>query len=234
MGLGLLGRKVGMTQVYDDQGNMLPVTVIEAGPCVILQLRTKERDGYEGVQLGFADKPRRLATRAERGHVASLNGKRVKEQAARGVTTPKAECEPQRFVREFRVDGAMPDVKVGDKLTVALFSDVAAVDVVGTTKGRGTAGVMKRYGFGGLRASHGVQRKHRAAGSIAGHATNRGFCGRIKKGKRMMGRYGNERSTMRNLRLVRVDEATNCLLVRGAVPGPNGGYVLIRQTNKLG
>lgn len=119
-------------------------------------------------------------------------------------------------------------------MTAKVFEGVERVDVIGKTKGRGTAGVMKRYGFGGLRASHGVQRKHRAAGSIAGHATNRGFCGRIKKGKRMAGRYGNERSTMRNLKVVRIDEENNCLLVRGAVPGPNGGYLVIRNTNKMG
>lgn len=234
MSVGLLGRKVGMTQVYNDQGEILPVTVLEVGPCVVLQVKTKDRDGYEAVQLGFSDKPRRLASRAERGHVAALGGKRVKAAVAAGNALPKAESEPQRFVREFRTDGESVDLAVGQKLTVKVFEEIARVDVIGKTKGRGTAGVMKRHNFHGLRASHGVQRKHRAAGGIAGHATNRGFCGRIKKGKKMAGRYGNERSTMRNLDVVRIDEATNSLLVRGAVPGPNGGFVVIRQTNKKG
>jgi len=234
MAVGLLGRKVGMTQVYNDQGEILPVTVLEVGPCVVLQLKTKDRDGYEAVQVGFGDKPRRLASRAERGHVAAIGGARAKALAAAGKSVPKAEAEPQRFIREFRTDGEQVELEVGQKLTVKVFEGVERVDVIGKTKGRGTAGVMKRYGFGGLRASHGVQRKHRAAGSIAGHATNRGFCGRIKKGKRMAGRYGNERSTMRNLKVVRIDEENNCLLVRGAVPGPNGGYLVIRNTNKMG
>lgn len=234
MGVGLLGRKMGMTQIYDDQGVLQPVTVIQAGPCVVLQLRTIERDGYEAVQLGFEDKPRRLANRAERGHVAQISSKRAKLRAASGVAAPpKPDCEPQRYIREFRVDGEKVELAVGQKLTVQLFAEISHVDVIGTTKGRGTAGVMKRHNFHGLRASHGVQRHHRAPGSIGGHSTNRGFCGRIKKGKRMAGRYGNERATVRNLKVVRVDEANNCLLVLGAVPGPNSGFVMIRQTNKM-
>jgi large subunit ribosomal protein L3 len=235
MPVGLLGRKIGMTQVYDDQGVIQPVTVIQAGPCVVLQQRTLERDGYEAIQLGFEDKPRRLATRAERGHVAQIGSKRAKRRAAAGVAAaPKPDCEPQRYVREFRVDGETVDCQVGQRLTVDLFTEITHVDVIGTSKGRGTAGVMKRYNFGGLCASHGVQRHHRAPGGIGGHATNRGFCGRIKKGKRMAGRYGNERVTIRNLKIVRIDVETNCLLVRGAIPGPKSGYVIIRKTNKLG
>jgi large subunit ribosomal protein L3 len=224
-----------MTQVYDDRGVIQPVTVIEAGPCVVLQRRTLERDGYEAIQLGFLDKPRRLATRAERGHVAQIGSKRAKRRSAGGAELPpKPDCEPQRYIREFRTDGEQVDLQVGQRLTVTHFAEIPRVDVIGLTKGRGTAGVMKRYNFGGLCASHGVQRHHRAPGGIGGHATNRGFCGRIKKGKRMAGRYGNERVTIRNLAIVRVDEETNCLLVRGAIPGPKGGYVMIRKTNKLG
>lgn len=235
MPVGLLGKKVGMTQVYGDQGQLLPVTVIQAGPCVVLQLRTKDRDGYEAVQLGFEDKPRRLANRAERGHVAPLSSKRAKARAAAGIQAPaKADCEPQRYVREFRTDGEESGVAVGQKLTVDVFSEIKRVDVIGTIKGRGTTGVMKRWNFGGLCASHGVQRSHRSAGSVAAHSTNRGFSGKIKKGKRMAGRYGNTRSTIRNLEVVRVDAENNVLLVRGAVPGPNGGYVMVRKTNKLG
>ncbi|HVV99685.1 MAG TPA: 50S ribosomal protein L3 [Planctomycetaceae bacterium] len=235
MPVGLLGRKIGMTQVYDDQGNLQPVTVIQAGPCTVLQVRTPDRDGYEAVQLGFEDKPRRLATRSERGHVAAIGSKRAKRRAAGGIAAAaKPDCEPQRYVREFRTDGENSELQVGNKLTVQLFSEVSHVDVIGTTKGRGFAGVMKRHNFHGLRASHGVQRHHRAPGGIGGHATNRGFCGRIKKGKRMAGRYGGTQATIRNLKVVKLDEANNCMLVLGAIPGPNGGFVMIRQTNKLG
>jgi len=235
MPVGLLGRKVGMTQVYSADGKLLPVTVIEAGPCVVLQLRTMERDGYQAVQLGFLDKPRRLATKAERGHVADIGSKRSKSRSAAGAALlAKAECEPKRYVREFRTDGEEIGHSVGQSLTVEVFNEIPRVDVIGTIKGRGTAGVMKQHGFGGLCASHGVQRSHRSGGSTAAHSTNRGFSGKIKKGKKMAGRYGNSRSTMRNLDVVRVDLENNVLLVRGAVPGANGSYVMIRKTNKLG
>lgn len=228
MTLGLLGRKVGMTQVYNATGDAIPVTVIQAGPCHVLQVKTKERDGYEAVQLGFLDKPRRLASRSDRGHVAKLDSKRQRSRAAAGVAPLlKADCEPQRFVCEFRspVDG----IEVGQTLAVGLFDGVASVDVVGTTKGRGTAGLMKRHNFAGQRASHGVKKVHRHAGSTGCNT----FPHRVFKGRRMMGRYGAERCTARNLRLVRVDAENNLLLVWGAVPGPNGGYVIIRQTNRL-
>lgn len=235
MPVGLLGKKVGMTQVYDGRGRLLPVTVIQAGPCVVLQLRTKDRDQYEAVQLGFEDKPRRLANRAERGHVAQLGSKRSKARQAAGVALlPKPDCEPQRYVREFRTDGEEHGLMIGQRLTVELFNEIKNVDVVGTTKGRGFSGVMKRHNFHGLCASHGVQRSHRSAGSVAAHSTNRGFSGKIKKGKRMAGQYGNVRSTIRNLEVVRVDLENNVLLVRGAIPGANGGYVMVRKTNKLG
>lgn len=235
MPVGLLGRKIGMTQVYDADGKMLPVTVIKAGPCVVLQIRTKDRDGYEAVQIGFEDKPRRLASRAERGHVADIGSKRAKARSGAGVTLlEKAGCEPQRYVREFRLDGEKVDHTVGQKLTVELFNDIKRVDVIGTIKGRGFAGVMKQHGFGGMCASHGVQRSHRAPGSVAAHSTNRGFSGKIKKGKRMSGRWGNSQATIRNLDVVRIDAENNVLLVRGAIPGANGGYVMIRRTNKLG
>lgn len=235
MPVGLLGRKVGMTQVYDADGKLVPVTVIQAGPCTVLQVRTMDRDGYEAVQLGFEDKPRRLASRAERGHVADIGGKRAKSRAAAGVAAvAKAGCEPQRYVREFRTDGENSEHAVGQKLTVEAFSEIKRVDVIGTIKGRGFAGVMKQHGFGGMCASHGVQRSHRAPGSVGGHGTNRGFSGKIRKGKRMSGRWGNSRSTIRNLDVIRVDVENNMLLVKGAVPGANGGYVMVRKTNKLG
>jgi large subunit ribosomal protein L3 len=228
MAIGLLGRKVGMTQIFDENGNAVPVTVIEAGPCHVLQLRTVERDGYEAVQLGYRDKPRRLASRSQRGHVAKLDSKRAKARAKAGLEPlAKAGCEPQRFVREFR--GTTEGLSVGQTLDVTQFAEVKRVDIVGTTKGRGTTGVMVRHNFHGQRASHGVKKVHRHAGSIGQSQ----FPGHVPKGRRMAGQYGNARSTMRNVRVVRVDAENNLLLIHGAVPGPNGGYVMIKQTNKL-
>jgi large subunit ribosomal protein L3 len=228
MAIGLLGRKVGMTQVFDESGNTVPVTVIEAGPCRVLQLRTMERDGYEAVQLGYLDKPRRLASRSERGHVAKLDSKAAKKRSKAGVETlAKADCEPQRFIREFL--GSIEGLSVGQVLAVDLFANVKRVDVTGTSKGRGTAGVMVRHNFQGQRASHGVKKVHRHAGSIGQSQ----FPGHVPKGRRMAGQHGNQRRTSRNLGVVRVDAENNLLLVCGAIPGPNGGYVMIRQTNKM-
>lgn len=228
MALGLLGRKVGMTQIFDDGGNVVPVTVIEAGPCHVLQLRTVDRDGYDAVQLGFLDKPRRLANRSTRGQVARLDSKRSKARSKAGVELiARADCEPKRFVREFR--GAAEGVAVGQVIDVKLFESVKALDVTGTSKGRGTAGVMVRHNMAGQRASHGVKKVHRLPGSIGQSQ----FPGHVPKGRRMAGRHGNARRTQRNLKLVRVDAENNLLLVQGAVPGPNGGFVIIRETNKL-
>ncbi len=235
MAMGLLGLKVGMTQVYDDAGKLAPVTVLQVGPCPVLLIRDQQRDGYDAVQIGFLDKARRKATRGERGHVsAELESNRRRTRAAAGVLLPpKADCEPQRYIREFRLDSPA-QAKVGQILSaVEVFKDMPAVDVVGTSKGRGTAGVMKRHGFKGLPASHGVKRHHRAPGSVGSHASNRGS-GRPKKGKRMAGRYGATRVTARNLRVIRIDGDHNLLLVKGAVPGPNGGLVMVRPTNKKG
>ena len=234
MPLGLLGYKVGMTQVYDEKGQIAPVTVLQLGPCPVLQVRSQERDGYDAVQLGFQDKARRQATRAERGHVSEdLESKRRKARRAAGVQLPpKANTEPQKHVREFRLEQPAADVAVGTTLTVgALFGEVQAVDVIGTTKGRGMTGVIKRHNFGGLRHSHGVKKGSRQRGSISSNASNRGS-GRPKKGIRMAGRYGNERVTVRNLDVVRVDGGNHLLLVRGAVPGFNGALVMVRPTNK--
>lgn len=222
-----------MTQVCDAAGTVMAVTVIEAGPCVVLQVKTPERDGYSAVQLGFGAKPRRLANRAERGRAAELGSKRSKKREAAGVTlAPRPDCEPPRFIREFRTDASDAAVEVGQQLTVEGLAEVTHVDIVGHNKGRGFAGVMKQHNFGGLRASHGVQRHHRAGGSIAAHATNRGWCGRIKKGKRMSGRWGNEQVTVRDLRVVRVDTENNLVLVHGSVPGPNGAYLTLCRTTK--
>jgi len=235
MAMGLLGRKVGMTQVYNDKGELASVTVLQVGPCPVLLVRDQQRDGYDAVQLGYQDKPRRQATRPERGHVsAGLEPKRRRARAAAGIALPpKADTEPQRFIREFRLE-APTDTKVGTVLTVGqVFNSVAAVDVIGTSKGRGTAGPMKRHNFAGLPASHGVKKHHRAPGSVGSHASNRGS-GRPKRGKRMAGQHGAARHTSRNLRLVRIDADNNLLLVRGAVPGPSGGYVMVRPTKKKG
>lgn len=233
MGVGLLGRKVGMTQIYAEDGSAVPVTAIEAGPCTVLQVRSLERDGYSAVQLGFGEKPRRLADRAERGHVAAISSKRSKNRQAAGIeAVAKAGCEPPRYIREFRLGKDETAPEVGQKLTLAEMAEVGYVDVIGLIKGRGTAGVMKQHNFHGLRASHGVQRHHRAGGSIGAHSTDRGHSGKIKKGKRMAGRWGNERVTIRNLKVVKVDTENNVILVHGAVPGPNGGYVMLRQARK--
>jgi large subunit ribosomal protein L3 len=229
MALGLLGRKVGMTQIFDPTGEVIPVTVIQAGPCHVLQIKTEGQDGYEAVQLGYLDKPRRLATRSSRGHVARLDSKTQKRRAAAGLQSiAKADCEPKRFIREFRVksDG----YQIGQELKVDIFEKIKAVDIIGTSKGRGTAGVMKRHNFRGQRASHGVKKVHRHAGSIGCNTDPH----HVFKGHRMAGHYGHERRTVRNLKVVKIDVENNLLIVRGAIPGPNGGYVMVRETNKLG
>jgi large subunit ribosomal protein L3 len=218
-----------MTQVYSDTGEVVPVTVIQAGPCHVLQVKTVERDGYEAVQLGYIDKPRRLASRSARGHVATLESKRQRRLSASGTpAVAKADCEPKRFVREFR--GSTDGYEVGQEVGVDGLAEVKAVDIVGTSKGRGTAGAMKRHNFAGQRASHGVKKCHRHLGGTGCSA----YPSRVLKGKKMPGRYGAARSTMRNLKVVSVDAENNLLLIRGAVPGPNGGYVTICKTNKLG
>lgn len=236
---GILGRKVGMTQLYDPKtGVVTPVTVIEAGPCTVLQIRTPERDGYEAVQLGFLDKARpqkgkrsrpSQASRAERGHVADINSKRSRKRAGQGGgPVPKAQCEPKRFIREFR--DWTGDCEVGQQIDIGILEDVDRVDVVGTSKGRGYSGVMKRHNFSGQRATHGVKKVHRHAGGTGMSASP----SRVFKGRRMAGQYGNSRVTTRNLQVVRVDAENNLLVVKGAVPGPNGGFVQVRETNKLG
>lgn len=233
MALGLIGVKVGMTQVFDDKQDAAPVTVLKLGPCPILQVRTAEKDKYTALQLGFGDKKRSRASRAERGHVASdLESRRKKARKAAGIEPPeKANVEPQKVIREFRLDAAS-DHKVGQLLSVGdVFKDIKFVDVIGTTKGRGTAGVIKRHNFGGLRHSHGVKKGSRQRGSSASNASNRGS-GRPKKGIKMAGRYGVERVTIRNLEVVRVDADNHLMLVKGAVPGFNGAVVMVRPTNK--
>jgi len=208
----LLGKKIGMTQVYDEAGNLLPVTVVQAGPCHVLQVKTDETDGYNALQLGLGDMKAHRATRPQIGHAA------------------RASCRPKKFIREVRLNDALEDVQVGQELTVDLFEGVSFVDVIGTSKGKGFAGVMKRHNFGGQPATHGTERKHRSPGSIGGHATNLGTGPTIKKGKKMGGHMGAARCTSRNHRLVSVDKENNLLLIKGPVPGPNGGYVLVRES----
>ncbi|MHB8897238.1 MAG: 50S ribosomal protein L3 [Thermoguttaceae bacterium] len=217
-----------MTQVYDPAGNVISVTVIHAGPCQVLQVKTGERDGYEAVQLGYMDKPRRLARRSERGHVAKLDSKRQRARSTAGIANiSKAGCEPKRFIREFRISPA--EFQVGQEIKVDVFSGVTSVDVSGISKGRGYSGVIKRHSFSGQRATHGVKKVHRHLGGTGSSA----YPSRMFKGKRMAGQYGNANCTVRNLKVVRIDAENNLLLVYGAVPGPNGGYLTIRPTNKL-
>lgn len=210
MRVGLLGRKVGMTQIFEENGTAVPVTVLECGPCTVLQVRTPERDGYHAVQLGFADRKRKNATQAARGHAKKVG------------------AEPKRFIREIRQEGPVETAE-GSTLTVEVFNEIKRVDVVGISKGRGYSGVVKRHGFKGLRASHGVKRMHRHPGSSGPSADP----AHTLKGVRKPGQYGNARITVRNLKVVRVDPTNNLLLVRGAVPGANGTFLTVRQTNKV-
>jgi large subunit ribosomal protein L3 len=228
MAIGILGRKVGMTQLYNEAGQVVPVTVIQAGPCDVLQIRTIERDGYEAVQLGFDDKPRRLASRSDRGHVAKLDSKRSKRRSSGGVELlAKADCEPKRFIREIR--GAAGGLEVGAQVKVDALAEVKTVDITGICKGRGFSGAIKRHNFSGQRATHGVKKCHRALGGTGASA----FPSRVIKGKRMPGQYGNVKTTVRNQQLVKVDPENNLILIRGAIPGPRGGYVVIQETNKV-
>ena len=234
MAMGMLGQKVGMTTVFGTEGQAYQVTVLKVGPCPVLQVRDQQRDGYDALQLGFMDKERRKAIRSERGHVAAdLESKRKATRVAAGVVLPpKANCEPQRHIREYRLAKPHEAFKVGSVVLASeVFKDAKAVDVTAKSKGRGFTGVMKRHNFGGLRASHGVKKGSRQRGSIASNASNRGS-GRPKRGIRMAGQYGNTNVTSRNLKVVRIDAENNLVLVQGSVPGPNGGIISIRATNK--
>ncbi len=226
--VGILGRKVGMTQIFDEAGVAVPVTVVEAGPCDVLQVRTADRDGYEAVQLGYLDKPRRLASRAQRGQVAKLDSKRGKKRSAAGIEAiAKANCEPKRFIREIR--GGAGDLEVGGQVKVDAFEGIATVDIVGTSKGRGFSGAMKRHNFSGQRATHGEKKCHRHLGGTGRSATP----SRLMKGVKMPGQYGAARCTVRNQKVVRIDAENNLLLICGSIPGPNGGYVIVKKSNKV-
>ena len=207
---GILGEKLGMTQVFDENNRIVPVTVVKAGPCVVTQIRTQEKDGYTAVQLAYGQIDPRKVTKPVAGHYKAAN-----------VT-------PRRHLVELRTE-AIESYELGAEITVlGVFNDGDSVDVSGTTKGKGTAGVMKRHGFHGLGAGHGVQRKHRAPGSIGGCATP----GRVFKGMRMAGRMGHETQTTQSLTVHKVDAERGLLLIKGAVPGPTGGLVLVRTAVK--
>jgi large subunit ribosomal protein L3 len=208
---GIIGKKVGMTQIFDDRGEVVPVTVIEAGPCYVAQVKTVERDGYSAVQLGFDEvKPKRL-TRPQVRHLQKSN------------------LPALRYLREITLDPEdVAGFEEGQKLTVGIFEAGEYVDVSGTSKGRGFAGVVKRHGFSGGPKTHGQSDRHRAPGSIGACTTP----GRVFKGKRMAGRMGGDRVTVQNLEVVLVDPERNLLAVRGAVPGAKNGLVLIEQARK--
>ncbi|TVQ60346.1 MAG: 50S ribosomal protein L3 [Phycisphaerales bacterium] len=210
----LLGRKLGMTRVFNDDGVSVPVTVLEVGPCVVTQVRTAETDGYDAVQIGYDEIKPRNSTIPQIAH------------------DHKAGTTPKRFHREFRLAEA-GGYDLGQTIDASALASILFVDVAGTSKGKGFAGGMKRHGFKGKEATHGVERKHRSPGSIGGHATNAGTGGGIKKGKKMAGHMGDERVTMRSLEVVRVDADRNIVLVKGPVPGANGGMVEVRPSVRL-
>ena len=201
---GLIGKKIGMTRLFDEDGRMIPVTVLECGPCPVTQIKNEDTDGYTAVQLGYGNdrKPKRTP-KAVQGHL------------------DKSGTTPQRVLREFRVDDAS-DIELGQEISVDVFEGVDKVKVTGQTKGRGFTGVMKRYKFGGGKDTHGSHH-HRRAGTIGMCATP----SRVHKGHPMPGRYGNDRVTVKNLEVVRVDKENNLLLVKGAVPGARNGFVLV-------
>ena len=205
---GLIGKKIGMTQIFDENGAALPVTLIEAGPCYVTQVRLPEKEGYAAVQLGFSEaKPKRL-TSGQLGHLK------------------KNELPPLRFLREFRIKGT--EYKIGDKVTVNVFDVGEHVDVIGTSKGKGFAGVVKRYHFAGGPKTHGASDRLRAPGSNGSTTTP----GRVYKGSRRPGHMGHERVTSQGLKVVLVDTERNLLGVTGAVPGPKGGLVIIQDARK--
>jgi large subunit ribosomal protein L3 len=206
---GVLGEKLGMTQIFDSNNRAVPVTVVKAGPCVVTLLRTQEKDGYTAVQIAYGQIDPRKVTKPLSGHFASA-----------GVT-------PRRHVLELRTP-SVEGYEVGQEFGAEVFTDGASVDVTGTTKGKGTAGVMKRHGFHGVSSSHGSHRNHRKPGSIGGCSTP----GRVFKGMRMAGRMGVDKQTTQSLRVVRVDTERGLLLIEGAVPGPKGGLVLVRTAVK--
>jgi large subunit ribosomal protein L3 len=222
---GLLGKKVGMTQIFDANGEIIPVTIIKAGPCYVTQVRTPERDGYRAYQLGFEEVRAKRLTGGQKGHLGLLKGD-AKHQDRKTLAEA---VPPLRYLREFRLHQEEDDGwREGEKITVSIFEEGDHVDIVGTSKGRGTAGVMKRHGFGGGPRTHGQSDRQRAPGSISATTTP----GRVFKGTRMAGRMGNDRITAQNLLVVAVDPERDLLAVRGSVPGGRNGLVMIRAAKK--
>lgn len=206
---GLIGKKIGMTQLFDESGKVIPVTVVEAGPCVVVQKKTTENDGYEAVQVGFGDVKVRRVNKPEAGHFK------------------KADVAPKKVLKEFRLDD-ISALNVGDILKADVFAVGDRVDVVGTSKGKGTAGAIKRWNFSRLKESHGT-------GPVARHAGSLGACSdpsRVYKGKKLAGHLGAERVTIQNLDIVKVDAENNLIAVKGAIPGPKGGIVVLADTVK--
>lgn len=206
---GLIGKKIGMTQIFDEKGNMIPVTVIEAGPCAVVQKKTTENDGYEAVQVGYGDAKANRVNKPMGGHFK------------------KADVAPKKVLKEFRLDDTS-SVNVGDILKADIFAVGDFVDVVGTSKGKGTAGAIKRWNFARLRESHGT-------GPVGRHAGSLGACStpsRVYKGKKMAGHLGTERVTVQNLTVVKVDSENNLIAIKGSVPGPKGGIVVIADSVK--
>jgi large subunit ribosomal protein L3 len=207
---GILGKKVGMTQIFDDRGEVIPVTVIEAGPCFVAQIKTVERDGYSAVQLGFEETRPKQLTRPQLQHLR------------------KSDLPPLRYLREIKMDGDDAGVEEGQKVTVDIFQVGDYVDVTGTSKGRGFAGVVKRHGFRGGPKTRGQSDRHRTPGSIGACK----FPGRVFKGKRMPGRMGGDRVTVQGLKIMMVDPERNLLALQGAVPGAKNGFLIVQQARK--
>jgi large subunit ribosomal protein L3 len=216
MAISLLGKKIGMTRVYTDAGVSVPVTVLEVGPCVVTQVKTKDTDGYVAVQIGYGEVKPRNSTFPLIAH------------------DHKAGTTPKRHHREFRSDEkSVGSYTLGQTLTIKDLGAPMFVDVIATNKGKGFAGTMKRHHFKGMPETHGTERKHRSPGSIGSLCSNRGFGGGLAKGKKMAGQMGNVRCTNRSLEVIRVDEERNLMLVKGSVPGANRGTVEIRQATRL-
>lgn len=211
----LIGKKVGMTRIYTDSGRIVPVTVIQAGPCVVTQVKSEESDSYNALQLGYdLVKPSR----------------QKKPQIGRAK---KAGIPVSRYLREVRLVEPAAN-EIGDELTVAEFDEIKYVDVTGTSKGHGFTGAMKRHGFKGLEASHGVERKHRSLGSVGGNAANAGTSRGIRKGKKMSGHHGNVTSTSKNHEVISIDPENHLIVIKGPVPGPKNGLVMVSKAKTKG
>lgn len=204
---GLIGKKLGMTRIFDERGNSIPVTVIETGPCYVTEIRTADKNGYDAIQLGFIDKPQKQVNKPEAGHFK------------------KANVAPQRFIREFRTFKNASELKLGDVVKADIFKAGDKIKVIGVSKGKGFQGVMKRHHFGGGSTTHGQSDRRRAPGSVGGSS----YPSRVWKGMRMAGQMGNARVSLRNLKIVKVDVENNIVMVGGGVPGARNGIVILSK-----